>query len=50
MGNLDKLVKEFISQTGGQFTTKQAEALRAVFEALIDELESVEERVTILEP
>jgi len=50
MGNLDELVRQFISQSGGQFTTKQAEALRAVFEAMIDELASVEERVTTLEP
>lgn len=50
MGNLDQLVKEYITQSGGQFTVKQAEALRKVFEAIIDELASVEERVTILEP
>jgi hypothetical protein len=48
--SIEQAIIDYISQPGGQFSTKQAEALRQVFQKIVDELESVEERVTILEP
>ena len=46
----EQAIKDFISHQGGQFTEKQANALRQVFQRLIDEIEGIEERVTELEP
>lgn len=45
----EQAVRDFISHQGGQFTEKQANALRQVFQKLIDEIESIDERLVIQE-
>ena len=45
----EQAVKDFISHQGGQFTEKQANALRQVFQKFIDEVESLDERLAIVE-
>lgn len=45
MANLDQILKENINQPAGAFRGKQAEALRRVFEAIIDAIEAIEEEI-----
>lgn len=45
----EQAVKDFISHQGGQFTEKQANALRTTLQKFIDEIEAIDERVTTLE-
>lgn len=45
LNKAEAAIKDFISHQGGQFTVKQANALRTVFEAIVDYIEEVEESI-----
>lgn len=42
---IEKAIRDYISHQGGQFTVQQSEALRAVFEAIVDEIEEIKEEI-----
>lgn len=49
LNKAEQAIKDFISQPGGSFTSKQAEALRQVFFAFADVAEELAEDISDLD-